>query len=255
MNIDEKQVVRDVLASMIADSPPPTDFENLTRLQTVQRIERPSRSPLVATLAGFVIALAVIGGVVAIAQRPATLSISPGSGSAATIFMVPTVMPDDLELAVADVWTDGYSTTQSFLLPGRTGWVEGDRVVNINITNMLEQAGDDTEVRDLLAGDPEAFFEVLRQQTKDSYSDSQLTFERITVRGRPALVVERTTTVNPNTPNGPLDVAIGVIVLEGDGILSEIDSHQIARDVAIAIAESLTPMSAEDFESYASAQQ
>lgn len=255
MKTDEQHAVRDVLASMIAEAPPPTDFKNLRQLQVVHTVDRPNRSPVVAMLAGFVIALAVVGAVVAVAQRPASVSISPGSGAAATIFMVPTVMPDDLELAVADVWTDGYSTTQSFLLPGRTGWVEGDRVVNINITNMLEQAGDDTEVLDLLAGDPEAFFEVLRQQTKDSYSDSQLTFERITVRGRPALVVERTTTVNPNTPNGPIDVAIGVIVLEGDGILSEVDSHQIARDVAIAIAESLIPMSAEGFESYASAQQ
>ncbi|NOX24212.1 MAG: hypothetical protein GXP36_14135, partial [Actinobacteria bacterium] len=201
MKTDEQHAVCDVLASMIAEAPPPTDFENLNQLQVVRTVDRPNRSPLVATLAGFVIALAVVGTVVAVVQRPASVSISPGSGAAATIFMVPTVVPDDLELAVADVWTDGYSTTQSFLLPGRTGWGEGDRVVNINIINMVEQAGDDTEVRDLLAGDPAAFFEAFRQQIEDTYPDSQLTFDEIAVRGRPALVAQRITIINPNTPN------------------------------------------------------
>ncbi len=254
MKTDDKQAIREVLASMIAEAPPPTDFSNLTEIQVVHTAIRPRRSPLVAALAGFAVAVAVIGSVIAITQRPAPVSISPGSGADASIFMVPGVIPDDLELAVADIWTDGFSTTQSFLLPGRTGWGEGDRVVNININNMVEQAGGDVAVLDLVTGDPEAFFEVLRQQTKDSYPDSQLTFDEITVRGRPALLVERTTTVDPNTPNGPIDVAIGVIVLEGNGIVSETGTHQIARDVAIAIAESLTPVTAEDFEAYTTTQ-
>ncbi len=79
MKTNEEQTVRDVLASMIAEAPPPTDYENLNQLQVVRTIDHPHRSPLVATLAGFVIALAVIGGVVAVAQRPASVSISRGA--------------------------------------------------------------------------------------------------------------------------------------------------------------------------------
>ncbi|MCH7670488.1 MAG: hypothetical protein IIC71_15000, partial [Acidobacteria bacterium] len=132
MSSSERQIVREVLASMVAEAPPPIDFENLSDVRVVQTSNRPRRSPLIAALVGFATVAVVLGGVIAVAQRSTTDTGAAGSVSDATIFLVPTAIPDDLELSVAEASPDGTGSTQIFLPPGQTTWAEGDRVVNIN---------------------------------------------------------------------------------------------------------------------------
>lgn len=252
MSSSERQIVREVLASMVAEAPPPIDFENLSDVRVVQTSDRPRRSPLIAALVGFATVVVVLGGVIGVAQRSTTDTGTAGSVSDATIFLVPTAIPDDLELSVAEVWPDGTGSTQIFLPPGQTTWAEGDRVVNINVTDSVKMAEASGIETNPWTADDATVFADLRQQLVTTYAESRLTFDQTTIRNKPALVLERVTTLYENTISEVTDVAIGVVVLEGNGIISEVDTHQVARDVVIAIAESLTPVTPEAFNTYAS---
>jgi hypothetical protein len=239
MNSTETQIVRDVLATMVDEAPPPIAFEDLTETRLVRTTDRRRISAPLAALAGFAVVLAVVGGFIA-ATRPTQQS--PATAEA-TIFLLPTTMPDDLELHLAEVHSNGNATSQVYLPPGETTYAEGDRVVNINVNDsvrMAQAGGIDTS--DLLDADASTIFASVIESVETVYTDSELSFEETTIRGRPALLVQRVATVGEIT-----DTAIGVVVIEGNGIITEVDTHQVDRQVVIAIAEGLTATTAEAF--------
>lgn len=243
MSSNETQIVRDVLATMVADAPPPIEFEDLAETRLAPITNRKRISAPVAALAGFAVVLAIVGGVIA-ATRPA--QPSPAAAQA-TIFLLPTAMPDDLELYRAEVWSDGNATSQVYLPPGETTYAEGDRVVNIDVTDSVRMAqGEGVDPTELLNADaPSTLFASLIEIQETTYPDSELSFEETTIRGKPALLVERITTIGQIT-----DIAIGVVVIEGNGIITGVDTHQVDRQDAIAIAEGLRATTAETFATY-----
>ncbi len=244
MSSTQNQIIREVLATMVDDAPPPIEFENLTETRLVQTPDRRRTTAPVAALAGFAVMLAIVGGVIA-ATRPTE---PPVGAAEATIFLLPTVIPDDLELYAAEVWSDGNATSQIYLPPGETTYAEGDRVVNINVTDSVKMAqAEGIDTTDLLNADASTMFANLAELLKTVYTDSELTFEEITIRGRPALVLQRVTSIGETT-----DTAIGVVVVEGDGIMTEVSTHQVSRDVVIAIAEGLQSATPEAFADYGS---
>ncbi len=238
----QDQIIREVLATMVDDAPPLIEFENLAGTRLAQTPERRRVTAPVAVLAGFAVVLALVGGVIA-ATRPADQQVGAAE---ATIFLLPTVIPDDLELYISEVWADGNATSQIYLPPGETTFVEGDRVVNIIVTDsvkMTQAEGIDTT--DLLNADASAIFTAVKESTATVYTDSELSFEEVTIREKPALVLRRITSIGETT-----DTAIGVVVIEGNGIITEVDTHQVDRDVVIAIAGGLRSATPEAFAEY-----
>jgi hypothetical protein len=191
------------------------------------------------------VVLAVVGGAIALTRPTSPVEGASTDAADATIFLIPGTIPDDLELYVAEVWSDGNATSQIYLPPGEATYGEGDRVVNIGVNDlvkMAQAAGLDTTTKTI---DAPTYFADLERHLETVYANSQLSFSETTVRGKPALVIERHTTVGETA-----DMAIGVIVFEGGGIVTEVDTHQVTRNVAFAIAESLEPVTPEAFSAY-----
>lgn len=244
MSSKDTQILREILATMVADAPPPIGFEDLTETRLGPTTTRRRISSPGAALAGFAIALVVVGGVIAVTR---SIQSSPAAAEP-TIFLLPRTVPADLELYRAEVWSEGNATSQVYLPPGETTYAEGERVVNINVTDSLRMAqAEGIDATDLLNADVEStLFTSLMDRLETAYPNSELSFEETTIRGKPALVVERV------TPIGQIaDVEIGVIVIEGNGIITEVDTHQVDRRIAIAIAEGLRATTPEAFADYA----
>ncbi len=236
------QIIREVLATMVDDAPPHIEFEDLAETRLAQPPKRRRTTAPVAALAGFAVVLALVGGVIA-ATRPTEQHVG---GAEATIFMLPTVIPDDLELYLAEVRSDVNGTSQIYLPPGETSYAEGDRVVNINITDSVKTAqANDIDTTDLLNADASTILTAVKENVATFYTESELSFEETTIRGRPALVVRRVTRIGVTT-----DTAIGVVVVEGNGIMTEVDTHQVDRQTVIAIAEGLRSTTPEAFADY-----
>lgn len=196
-----------------------------------------------ALLAGFILLVSVIGSALAWTQRSTTNTDPRTSGSNTTIFLVPNEIPAGLELSTAELWSDGITTTQTYR---PAAYVEGAPTVTITVSDMvkvLDSLGVDAYFP---TTDPARFFSELRQGLVDTYReldpDARISTDSITIRGQPALNTQIITTVD-----GITEAQIGVIVLEGDGIVTEINTSNVTENVAIAVAESLRPITSEAF--------
>lgn len=240
-------VLRETMKAFADTAPAPADFENLTDTKVVPAPSRSPMAPLVAVIAGFALIVVTLGGVIAI-SRQSTTDIDPGSPPAdASIYMMPGFIPDGVVLASIEVWSDGNGTTQNYLAPGKPTWVEGDLVAIVTVTDMVGMSQDMGDESDFTTSNPDTIFANLRQQIESLSPESQVMFDEITIRGRPALLAERVLKLYEDTAYEVNDVAIGVTVLEGNGIVSTVDTHQMTRDIAIAMSESLAPTSPEAF--------
>lgn len=239
--------LRETMQVFADTAPEPADFDDLTAAKLVCESSRSPGSPLIAVIAGFALIVVTIGGVVAVSRQAATDSDAGTAPTDATIYMTPGYVPDGVVLTLAEVWSDGNGTTQNYLAPGETSWVEGDFVVIITVHKLSGADQDTVDGLDSTTSDPDTFFAAVQQQIWSVYPESKVTFDEITVRGRPALLGERTTTMYEGTANEVVDLAIGVMVLEGNGIVSTVDTHQMTRDTAIAISASLAPTSPDGF--------
>ncbi len=61
MSSKERPIVREVLATMVDDAPPPLEFGKLTETRLMQTSDRRRTTPPVAALAGFAVVLAIVG--------------------------------------------------------------------------------------------------------------------------------------------------------------------------------------------------
>lgn len=239
--------LRETIRAFADTAPAPADFEDLTATKVVPEPSRSPRSPLVAVIAGFALIVVALGGVIAISRQSATDTDPASPPTDASIYMMPGFIPDGVVLTSTEVWSDGNGTTQNYLVPGESTWVEGDLVAIINVTDMVGATQDTGDGLDFTTSDPDTIFANLRQQIESFYPESQVMFDEITIRGRPALLGERALKLYEGTAYEVDDVAIGVMVLEGNGIVSTVATHQMTRDIAIAISESLAPASPEAF--------
>ena len=247
MSDKTETVLRETMKAFAYTAPAPADFDNLTATKVAPASSRSPMAPLVAVIAGFALIVVTLGGVIAI-SRQSTTDIDPGSPPAdSSIYMMPGFVPDGVVLASIEVWSDGNGTTQSYLAPGKSTWVEGDLVATVTVTDMGGMFQDTGVGLDFTTSDPDTIFANLRQQIESLSPESQVMFDEITIRGRPALLSERTLKLYDGTAYEVNDVAIGVTVLEGNGVVSTIDTHQMTRDIAIAMSESLAPTSPEAF--------
>lgn len=241
--------LRETMRVFADTAPEPADFDDLTATRVVPESSRSPKSPLIAAIAGFALIVVTIGGVVAVTRQSTTDSDAANAPTDATIYMTPGLVPDGVVLASTEVWSDGNGTTQSYLAPGESTWVEGDLVAIIIVSDMVGLGAmyDTGDGLDFTTSDPDTIFADIQQQIMSLYPESQVTFDKITIRGRPALLGERTLTMYEGTAFEVEDVAIGVMVLEGNGIVSTVDTHQMTRGIAIAISESLAPASPDGF--------
>jgi len=239
--------IRETMKSFADTAPAPADFQNLRATKVVPEPSRLPRSPLVAVIAGFALIVVTLGGVIAIARQSTTDTDPASPPTDASIYMMPEFIPDGVVLTLTEVWSDGNGTTQNYLAPGESTWVEGDLVAIVTVTDMVGMSQDTGDGLDFTISDPDTIFANLRQQTMSFYPETQVAFDEITIRGRPALLSERAVKLYEGTAFEVEDVAIGVVVLEGNGIVSTIDTHQMTRDIAIAMSESLAPASSEAF--------
>jgi hypothetical protein len=242
MSDTQTRILREVLATMVSEAPPPVDFENLTDTRIVPERARSRRSPLVAVFAGFVVIVATLGGVFALTHESTPGTDSANLSSEATVFMMPEFIPDGLVLVLAEVTSSGSLTQQFYYEEGMTFSKTGDReggemIVEIVIVDRAEQlnnAGNDE--------DPLTDFSVWAAALRESNPD--LVLNEMLIRSKPALVVEGLVRIDELTYGG-----IRIFVREGAAITSQVISEQLTLDTVIAIAESLTPTSPDVFDS------
>jgi hypothetical protein len=204
--------------------------------------------------------LVVIAVIATSCSTTSTADRQPATGGDASIFMIPSWIPSDLELYSAEAWSGddisggnvAYLTYRApgASVPGASTHQEGDRLVTISVTDYVAIA--DAAGQPLDANlDAATIFADLREQLEIVLADSQLSFDQLsfdllTVRDKPSMVVERTETVG-----GIIDHVVGVVVIEGNGIMSSVDSHELTRDEAIGMSEGLEPVASGVFDAYA----
>lgn len=276
MNTREKHVLRDVLGRIGDEAPDAVPFDELDVLD----LRPASRKPHSFTLwvvAGAV--LVALGAVSLFSATPKAPVATPDEG----IFLVPSFIPEDLTLNEAVMSdADGYTTEESseaiaasmtYLLPGESKWVEGDRALIIHSEDRLAQveavlARDEVECFETIDGEEVSVDpETCRNQVESSLcsgsdaiearslnteqcirelagSDSTLSasVEETTIRGNPAVLIEQA-----NTVSGIEHHSYTVAVFEGGPVLTTVTGHQLQRDVVLRVAESLRPASAAGF--------
>lgn len=241
MSDTETRILREVLATMVAEAPPSVDFENLTDTKVMLEAKRARRSPWIAAAAGFVVVVITIGGLFALTHQaiPGTDGVS--SSFDPTIFMMPEFVPDDIELVRAEVTLGGDLTQQVYHQEGLVFSEAGDRpggerIVHIVIVDRTEQVNDPEPDKGTLV-DLAEYAAVLRE------SDPQLVVSDTLIRGKPALVIE-----GLNSAYEATETVISVFIDEGMNIVTELTSEQLPRDTVIAIAEGLRPTSPSMFD-------
>ena len=150
MRADSKEIVRDVLGRMGDEAPDPLDYSELESTHVVPPLIRRRPPGALVALAAFATVIAIFA-VAAIVDRPSSDgAISSSVG--ATVFLVPDVIPDGLDLVIAEVLDAGGASTDdldeaagtglSYLPPGQTGWRGGDRAVLIMATDLIARTSE-----------------------------------------------------------------------------------------------------------------
>lgn len=228
------ETIRSAIATMVAEAPTPAEFDQLTAVTAIDAAAQRRWSPIAAMAVGFVAAIVAIGAVLMVGLP---FNDSPVGGDA-TIFVVPSYMPDGLVLRVGEVSPEGDWTTQIY---------SGDiRTVSINVSDMVaiaEQSGNLSDGALERLNDSSEFFRGLLATLDDVYSGQQFTYEEIEVRGRHSFLFERTET----SAEGEPVVYVGVVTAEGNGIYSETNAQNLSRQEAVSVAESLHPIAKDGF--------
>jgi hypothetical protein len=274
VNTREEHVLRDVLGRIGDKAPDAVPFDELDVLD----LRPASRKPHSLTL--WVAAAAVFVGAVSLfSATPKAPVAAPDEGILMVPSFIPENLTLN-EAVMSDA--DGYSTEESseaiaasmtYLLPEESTWVEGDRALIIHSEDRLAQveavlARDEVECFQTIDGEEEPVDpETCRNQVESSpcsgsdaiearslnteqciqelaRSDSTLSasFEEITIRGNPAVLIEQA-----NTVSGVEHYSYTVAVFEGGPVLTTVTGHQLQRDVVLRVAESLRPATAAEF--------
>lgn len=237
--LDEK--IRTTLESMVAEAPIPAEFDRLATVTAEASVGRRRWYPVAVMAATFAMVVAVIGAISLVG-----LPSSDPAGGVSTIFVAADDVPADLVLRAGEVWADGAATTQIYVDADAAHYGEDVRTASINMQDAVaiaEQQGMLTDDALDTINNPQAYFADLMATLEDVYGGEELIFEETLVRDRQSLVMERTTT----STQGDLVLEVGVLTAEGNGIYSEIGTHNLTRQEALAIAESLHPISPDSF--------
>lgn len=198
------------LSRIVGQAPPPPVLDvdkprSLTKRSTAGR-----RYALVA------VALFALGvGAVTLLAARQEKSGSDLANSSIGQRLVPTVVPDDLELVRAaddeDADTTDLGGYDLIYTTGRSTWVEGDRAVEVHVGVV---------------------------STTDDIDDVAMATEKeLMIRGRRALLYDERRTVE-----GRADRAIGLVWFEQEGIVIELSAHQLTLDEVTEMAQSLAPV-------------
>ncbi len=247
MSSNETRIVREVLATLVAEAPPPIDFESLTLTRVVPEPVRPRRSPLVAVVAGFVLIVVTLGGLFVATQRGAP-DVAPANPlSDATVFMMPGFVPDSLVLVRAEVSTSGNLTHQLYHQEGLAFSEVADRLAGQDIVEIyVSFVNDEEPLMDL-----SEYAAILEENT---LSAAFAAVEELLIGGKKALVIEGAELVIDQTGEAyeARDDTTIVLILDrqedGQEIAIQVMSVHLSRADTIAIAESLTPTSPDAFD-------
>lgn len=277
MNTRERHVIREVLGRMGDEAPRPVRFDELDVVELRPQTNPRRRPAVVWTAAAVVVAL--IGLFAFLTSGPQSPIASTDNG----IFFVPTLVPDQLTVSQATMsGTDGFSTNEpnaaiasnlTYLLPGKSNYVEGDQALIISSEDWLAQTEalltrDELECSQTVDGaEVEVDAETCRQSIEGSqcsglsaigtgtldanqckaeiltdarFGEGQV--EEITVRSHPAVIIEQTRTVS-----GVDDHSYSVVVFEGGPVVTTVTGHQLDRTTVLRVAEGLQPASATEF--------
>lgn len=277
MRTDEDQVIRDVLGRMAEDAPDPLDYEHLG---VIRARPVPQRSRLKGAL-GAVAAVSLVALAIALDNLSAPESAAvPASDQ--SLFLVPTWIPDGLDLAEGEILDANGATTSSFdeaagtqleyLTAGADSWVGGDQVLIVETRDLLATTVATLEQEEIVCADhadteacriqlsesgcwgvaaieagelnPSACREAITEATTQSLGENAiLSSSETTVRGKPAFVL----VLEVPTEEDFVEESTLVTVFEGGGIISSVVVYGFDRDTALAVSESLNRGNAEDY--------
>lgn len=277
MRTDEDQVVRNVLGRMAEDAPDPLDYEHLG---VIRARPVPQRSRLKGAL-GTLAVVSVVALAIALGNLSAPESAAvPASDQ--SLFLVPTWIPDGLDLAEGEILDANGATTSSFdeaagtqleyLTAGADSWVGGDQVLIVETRDLLATTVATLEQEEIVCADhadteacriqlsesgcwgvaaieagelnPSACREAITEATTQSLGEKAiLSSSETTVRGKPAFVL----VLEVPTEEDFVEESTLVTVFEGGGIISSVVVYGFDRDTALAVSESLNRGNAEDY--------
>lgn len=238
------QQVKSAFGAMVADAPAPTPFDELATVAATSEPNRSRRRAPMTALAVAFGAVFVVVGVIAVRSVPST----PPSSGLTSIFVAAADMPDDLVLRTGEVWTDGLSTTQIHVEADVSGIVESSRSVSITVRDDLARHATLDMQPDVIDSLPEDFYESDRLfdtilSAAERFYGPGFTYERLVVRGRPALLSERVEAAGSRVEVTYTDL----VVSEGRGVMTEINAQNLSRSEVLGIAESLVVVPEQEF--------
>jgi len=262
---------------MAGDAPDPLDYEHLGVIRAQPAPQRSRlKGALGAAAAVSVVALAIAVGNLSSAETAA------GPASDQSLFLIPTWIPDGLELAEGEVFDANGATTSNleeaagteleYLAVGADSWVGGDQVVIVGTRDLLATTAATLEQEEIICTDhadteacrtqlsesgcwgvaaieagelnPSACRQAITEATMLSLGENALlSSAETTVRDKPAFVL----VLEVPTEEDFFEESTLVTVFEGGGIISSVVVYGLDRDTALEVAESLNGENAQDY--------
>jgi hypothetical protein len=281
----ENEILKGVLARIGNEAPDPVKFEELGGIRVHPDPGRSSRTskrnPVWIIAIGATLMLALLG-VLTFAGRPLPPAGESGADIYFWPTQVPTELSlASAELLGIDGLpthdpAEAVSTTITYLPSGEITWHDGARVLIVHSEDLLAQmrallARDEVQCVQTIDGEDSSIDPAAcRQQLESSQcmglqrqaenrldpsacisemanaaDDRDMSFQEISVRGRPALLAEGTI-----TRSGVEDQVISIVVFEGGPVVTTIDGHQLDRDTVLSVARGLVSVTSTEFDSH-----